>query len=383
MRTGLYISGTAHGALILWVLFGAWFAPTDRDELPDTVQVSVVSAAEFAAITASDTPPETVPDVVAPQTPDAPGTPPPPAPVTRPETPQTPTPPTPTPVQPDAPEPPEVPTPPAPVTPVEPAPTAPDPVEPPEVVALAPIATRPVLRPSERVAPTPTEAPDPDTTIDVDTNQAIAPDAPDVVETPPESETETAPEQASDRIVAEADAPAASAPATSPRPALRPSRPAPTETPAETPTETPSETPPETTTADTETASNGDILAALTEANDTPQTPSAPAGPPLSASEIEGFKSAVGQCWNHGAMSTDAQRTVVVVMVEFDRNGKPGTPELISSTGPNDAATAVAFRMARSAIARCAGDGYDLPPEKYDTWKRTEFTFDPAKMRTR
>ena len=51
MKWGLYISGAGHGGLILWMLLGGLFS-APRPEPLDVAPVSLVSAEEFAALTA-------------------------------------------------------------------------------------------------------------------------------------------------------------------------------------------------------------------------------------------------------------------------------------------------------------------------------------------
>ncbi len=110
----------------------------------------------------------------------------------------------------------------------------------------------------------------------------------------------------------------------------------------------------------------------------------APTGPPLSAGEIGDVRSAIGNKWNLGNVSTDAMRTTVVVRVTFDQSGKPGNIELIESDGPTQQATDTAFSAARRAIIRAYQEGgIPLPPDKYETWKVLEFVFDPNGMRLR
>ena len=65
--------------------------------------------------------------------------------------------------------------------------------------------------------------------------------------------------------------------------------------------------------------------AALTEGQ-----ASAPSGPPMTLGEKDALRVAVKQCWNVGALSTDALRVTVTVLVEMQQNGRPAfsAPEL-------------------------------------------------------
>jgi broad specificity phosphatase PhoE len=110
-----------------------------------------------------------------------------------------------------------------------------------------------------------------------------------------------------------------------------------------------------------------------------------PQGPPISASDIEGIRSALGKCWNIGALSSEATRTIVTVRVSMQENGTPdlGTMNMTSFEGGSEESAKKLYQSARSAIARCGNKGFTLPPEKYDQWKDLELVFDPNGMRLR
>ena len=93
----------------------------------------------------------------------------------------------------------------------------------------------------------------------------------------------------------------------------------------------------------------------------------------------------MSSCWNVGSLSTEALRTTVVVAVTMAQDGRPDTNSIrmLSSSGGDGASARQAFEAARRAIIRCAGDGYDLPAEKYSHWREIEMTFNPAQMRLR
>jgi hypothetical protein len=116
-------------------------------------------------------------------------------------------------------------------------------------------------------------------------------------------------------------------------------------------------------------------------ATPTPPSPQVPSGPPLTRGEKEGLRVAVSQCWNLGSASTDAMATTVVVLVSMSRGGQPDGIRLLSSDGPNQTATNIAFEAARRAVIRCGANGYNLPSDKYDQWREIEMTFNPENMR--
>ncbi len=365
MDTGTKISAIAHVSLIGWALFGGTFR---SEPLPTQVQdVSVISAEQFAALTAQRD---------APELPESPGTL----------------------EQPDAPEP-EVSTPevtpeeqprPEPVTPAEPEPeTVPETVEvPPEPelpeepptltepeTAALPVPPGPEAQPSpaERVAP-----------------EAIAPPPPeaepDEVETPPvsldegaetqqEQKDQTAPEEAAPEIVTEAEETDEPAPLTSPRPRVRPNRPEPAPEVAETPEPAP-ETPSPAPVPDNSDAINDALSEALAGGTE-------PSGPPLTSGEKDAMRVAVSRCWNVGSLSTDALNVVVTVAFSLNRDGTivSESIRLLNSSGGASGAENQAYQAARRAILRCGARGYDLPADKYDHWQDIEITFNPERMR--
>lgn len=366
MDTGTKISGIAHVTLIGAALIGGTFR---SEPLPFEVQdVSVISAEEFAALTAPRDAPEVVDQPAGLEPPD-------PAEevaALQPVEDQTPEPETPEPVATPEPEAaPEVETPvptPEPET-VDEAPTLNEP-DPEVTVVTAPPGQRPKPRPVDRVAPEPVAAPPPDATPDeVETPPVVEDDG---AETPQEPQEQTAPEEATDQIVTEATETEDSAPLRSPRPPAR--RPNP---PAETEPQEVAEPPAE------QNATNA-VEDALQEALAGDARAPGPSGPPLTGGEKDAFRIAVQNCWNVDVGSQAANVTVVVGM-QMEPNGKvvPGTLRMISSTGGEGRSVDTAFQSARRAILRCQKDGYALPADKYDHWREIEITFNPERMRTR
>ncbi|MFQ6549194.1 hypothetical protein AADZ90_014650 [Aestuariibius sp. 2305UL40-4] len=394
MTPGGYISGAAHAVFLSWLFLG-W--GLDQEPLPfEFSEVDVVSAEEFAALTnrtAPDVPSEEPPAPVVPEPEEVV---PPAAPepedvaVVEPEEV------TPPPVEEQPPEPEAPPEPPAPEPepnpePVaEPQPPAPDPLDEPEQEPLQPTrpqapqnlaagdATRPVPRPSERVSDEANVPQEPDVATADEVQQAVVEDAeePDVQD---EAQEDAAPEESSPVTVTEADEPAdgeviqeepvaSLAPGRSLRPQIRPNRPEPRVAEASSENVEP------------ETGNVEDVLAGLVE--ETPETPAAPSGPPLTSGEVEGLRLAIGDCWVL-PIATDAQQTTVVVSFGLTREGGVEGVTMVSADGPNQTANTAAFEAARRAILRCERGGYDLPAEKYEHWQRVQVTFDPNQMRLR
>lgn len=367
MQLGWTLSGLGHGALILVLLFGGFFW---GDRFPETVsvsEVSVISEQEFAALALPGAAPEPqtdAPDVALPdateEAPDAPSED----------------------FAPTLPEASDVEVPEAHDTPdmtvPEPVPGAiavdtapPVPASPTELDGTS-LEQDAVAAPAPRVAAVP-QVSRPETETAPNVVPETAPEPAPEPEPEPEPEDPAAPEEASDRIVTEAEEEKTYAPASSMRPRARPAQPVRR-------AETPREPEPQTAAgpADTDSA----VADALNETE--PQTP-ARTGPPLTGGEKDGLRVAISRCWNVGSLSTDALGTTVVVAVEMEPSGKPitGSIRLVASSGGSSNGERQAFEAARRAIIRCGTSGFPLPVEKYDQWREIEMTFNPEGMQFR
>lgn len=362
MNIGQVISGVGHAGLIGWMLFGGSF---QSEPLPfEVTEVSVISSDAFEALLPSGPAPDPSVDVALPVEPDV-----------TPDPVETPVPDEAVEVEPPepapAPEPEVVPEQPAPDPEpeiVDDAPVQPAPQE--QAVVTPEVAPRPIPRPSERVAPEQVAPPEPEATPD-DVQQDAVTES-ETGETPAEEQDATAPEEAATEIVTEAEEPSGAPTASLRPPARRPSPPVQTAEPAPEAPSTPSEP------TDTADDVNDALRQALGGAED-----NVPQGPPLSAGEKDALRVAVSNCWNVGALSSEALETVVVVAFDMGRDAKPRIPSirLLSQSGGSQASGKQAFDAARRAIIRCTRDGYDLPAEKYERWKEIEITFNPERMR--
>ena len=360
LRLGWYISGAGHLVLILVLLFGGIFIATDPTDVTIS-EISILSEAEFAALVPPGVAPEIeteAPDVAAPEA-DA-----------EPEVPSEDS-------APDRSEAEGVETPETPDTPnveiPEPLPEAVV-VEDAPVLPLAPsefdgssLERDAVAAPAPRVADVPqVERPEAETSPEVVPDRAPEPSP---VPEPTPEETPAAPEEASDRIVTEAEEVKTFAPASSKRPRTRPARPV--RVAAE-----PSEEQPE-----PENSSSAIDAAVREVVEDTPVR----RGPPLTGGEKDALKVAVGKCWNVGSLSTDALATTVVVSVEMEQSGKPitGSIQMVSASGGSEKGAKQAFEAARRAIIRCGARGFPLPVEKFGDWRNIEMVFNPEGMQFR
>lgn len=318
METGTYISGAGHVALLGWLMIGPVF---NAEPLPMQVtEVAVISSEAFEALSTPQ------PDTDAPVEVALPAPAPPPV-----ETPES------------AAE-----------------------VQPEEAAVLPP---EPAPRPADRIAPEPVPIPEPEAAPDPVQQEAVSESEP--AEVPAEPQEATAPEETAPEIVTEAEEVPETAPLASLRPpARRPTRPV-EQAEAAPAAETPEPAEP----------ANDPLAAALAEALDDAPS-SAPAGPLLTGGEKEGLRVAVSQCWNVGALSSEAQETRVTVAVEMRRDGKPVTASIrmIGHEGGSAASAKRVFDTARRAIIRCGAKGFPLPVEKYAQWREIEMTFNPEGM---
>jgi len=382
VETGTYISGIAHVAVIGWAIIGGSLFNAEPKPQVQVTDVSVISSASFDAMLSKA--PDAAIDINLPQTPDQTDLLP-----TQPTADQRPVKakvsepdkPTETDQNPDlkaikAPpraavltESPQAPEPPVTdqvgATLIVPnAPVAADDQsgrKQPDKLAMVESAEKPAPKVATEAAPKPPT--DAETAKEVE--KSTTPDG--VSQTPERPSTEKAPDQASTEIITEAkEKPSTVAPLSSSRPKGRPA-----------------------TLKDkvkTAEAIESALAQAVSEAGTAaPQPRAAPSGPPLTGSEIEGLRVEVGGCWNVGSMSTDAMKITVVVGVSLGIDGVPiiGSLKLVSATAGSEDAIGKAYEVARRAIIRCGGAGFDLPAEKYDHWREVEITFNPENMRNK
>lgn len=413
LSTGTVLSGIGHAGAILWVVLGDWLFAADPAPEIIATQVSIMTEAEFQAMQSSAPAPGPVeapeqpaevaaPEPVAVELPE-------PEPEPQPE-------PAPEPVPEPAPEPAPEPVPeplpePLPEPEPQPEPTPeplpeplpePEPQPVPSDLAVAPedqplpsmeSSLRPRPKPADRVAPDPVSVPEEAVAAEVP-QEAVSETPAETPQEPQEAQEEVLPEESGDVLRTEAteDQEESLGMQASIRPKARPSRPEPAaETPAAA-AEPAREAAAEASdpAADAIAAAVAEAAAeeaaaeeAAAEAGGGGQT-DAPRGPPLNAGEIGDIRSAVGNKWNVGSLSTEAMGAVVVLRVEFAPDGKPIDIRLIESYGAGEAGVQVAFDAARRAIQRAYVEGgIPLPPDKYETWKVLEFVFDANGMRLR
>jgi hypothetical protein len=378
LDTGTKISVSAHAILIAVALFGGQLF--DAEEVPpvQVSDVSLISTEEFLALQApapqaSVVPPTRPADltteeevaILAPEPEAAP------APVAPP--------------QPQAIEPVEEPEPPALDTGVlEEPPTAlslpedqpgEDSVTPPEP-DVAPLPSPRVASENNPEAPTDAEVAKEAETASVESEEA---------EAPAEETVEKAPEQSSTEIVTEAEQPEeTAAPVRSVRPRSRPAdlaeRPEPEPEPREVVRAEPEPVePPEPAPAESAEDLIAKQIAADIAAQAAQTSPgSGGEGQSITEQERRGLILAIQDCWSVPVGIQNASELVVTLSVDLAPNGGLSSSPKLIEPAQAEGQIQQAFEAARRALIACAP--YDLPKEKYETWKRLEVVFNPKKM---
>ncbi|WP_453962661.1 cell envelope biogenesis protein TolA [Amorphus suaedae] len=97
----------------------------------------------------------------------------------------------------------------------------------------------------------------------------------------------------------------------------------------------------------------------------------------MTMTELDALRAQIQRCWNPPVGAQGAEDLVVTVQMQLNENGTvSGSPEVINS-GSNPFFQAAAD-SARRAVLRC--QPYNLPLEKYDTWREVRVTFDPRDL---
>ena len=98
----------------------------------------------------------------------------------------------------------------------------------------------------------------------------------------------------------------------------------------------------------------------------------------LSQSEIDALRARIQQCWSPPVGLADARDLIVVVRIQFNRDGSLTRDPSVSNSGSH-AMFQIAAESALRAVRRCAPYSF-MPVAKYDVWKDVEVTFDPRDM---
>ncbi|MDQ0313963.1 TonB C-terminal domain-containing protein [Amorphus orientalis] len=97
----------------------------------------------------------------------------------------------------------------------------------------------------------------------------------------------------------------------------------------------------------------------------------------MTMTELDALRSQIQQCWNPPIGARGADDLLVRVEMRLNPDGSVvGSPEVLnSSANPFFQAAA---DSARRAVLRC--QPYNLPAEKYETWRQVRVTFDPRDL---
>jgi colicin import membrane protein len=98
----------------------------------------------------------------------------------------------------------------------------------------------------------------------------------------------------------------------------------------------------------------------------------------LSQSEIDALRARIQQCWSPPVGLADARDLVVVIRIQFNRDGSLSRDPTLSNQGSHSMFQ-IAAESALRAVRRCAPYSF-MPVAKYDSWKDVEVTFDPRDM---
>lgn len=105
----------------------------------------------------------------------------------------------------------------------------------------------------------------------------------------------------------------------------------------------------------------------------------APIGEKLTMSEMDALKSQLEQCWDVpiGAKNVENMSVDIFMVINADRTLQQARIVDMSRYNSDSAFMALADSAMR-AVQRCSP--FDVPPDKYDTWKTTTVTFNPKDM---
>jgi colicin import membrane protein len=97
----------------------------------------------------------------------------------------------------------------------------------------------------------------------------------------------------------------------------------------------------------------------------------------MTANELDALRARLAQCWSPPIGWTDPSEVRVVLMITLNPDGSVAAePQVLQQPAGRYAQTAA--ESALRAVRRCAP--YDLPVEKYESWKQVKVTFDPTEM---
>jgi len=97
----------------------------------------------------------------------------------------------------------------------------------------------------------------------------------------------------------------------------------------------------------------------------------------MTINELDALRARLAQCWNIQLAPPDPSELRVKVKMFLNQDGSLSQSPEVLEVGSTEFARSAAESALR-AVRRCAP--YNLPPEKYDSWREINVTFDPREM---
>lgn len=97
----------------------------------------------------------------------------------------------------------------------------------------------------------------------------------------------------------------------------------------------------------------------------------------MTMTELDALRAQIQRCWNPPIGAQGAEDLIVTIQMSLNENGTVSGSPTVTNSGSNPFFQAAAD-SARRAVLRC--QPYNLPPEKYDTWREVRVTFDPRDL---
>jgi hypothetical protein len=111
------------------------------------------------------------------------------------------------------------------------------------------------------------------------------------------------------------------------------------------------------------------------------QGQNAPLGARLTMSEEDALRHQLEKCWNVPIGAKDAENMAVDIVMTINRDRTLATAQVADTTRYNsDSFFRAAADSALRAVHAPLCSPFELPPDKYDTWKTTTVTFNPSDM---
>jgi len=106
-----------------------------------------------------------------------------------------------------------------------------------------------------------------------------------------------------------------------------------------------------------------------------------PLGPKMTMTEMDALRAQLQGCWNVPIGGKDAENTQVDIFMVINPDRTLQSAKVVDSARYNsDSFFRAMADSAMRAVRNPLCSPFQLPPDKYDVWKRTTVTFDPSQM---